>query len=315
MVHRLISGAVAFSAVVLVFLFSSCTDRVDVYYTASLDGNLLGCDCRGYPEAGLDKRVWYLKENPMPEGALLLDAGNVLETGRDPYLASLILKTYDEMGYTAAAVGTNELAEGIEALVERSEPDESPLFISHNLMVRETVDSPERPLSGEPLIHRDGDIRIAVTALADPGLFNPYMGLFKGQLSVADPLEVLKTQMKLSAEAGAEALILLAHGREEWIRGLMEELDIEDSGEILIAAVILAGEDKLIEDRLPRGIPLVSPGEEGNRLGVLELKLHKHRRPGWKNEFIGFHYLGLGDRTVAARGAEYAEYLDAKRPK
>ena len=78
-----------------------------------------------------------------------------------------------------------------------------------------------------------------------------------------------------------------------------------------MAAIILAGEEKLLEERLPGGIPLLSPGEEGNRLGILELR--PGRLGGWKNTYIEFHYLEPGDRTVAARGAEYARHLDAKR--
>ncbi|MCK5737019.1 MAG: hypothetical protein KAH21_11100, partial [Spirochaetaceae bacterium] len=66
--------AAVLSIIIAVFL-TSCADRVEVYYSASLNGNLLGCDCRGYPEAGLDKRAWYLDQNPLPANALLVDAG------------------------------------------------------------------------------------------------------------------------------------------------------------------------------------------------------------------------------------------------
>ncbi len=92
----------------------------------------------------------------------------------------------------------------------------------------------------------------------------------------------------------------------------IEPLNHRSEG-IPVVAVILAGEEKLLEEKLPGGIPLLSPGEEGNRLGKLKLRLANRRRPKWKNEFIEFHYLGPGDETVANRGAEYNDYLDSKR--
>lgn len=296
-------------------LMTSCARKVDVYYTASLNGNLLGCDCWGYPEAGLDKRAWYLAENPLPEGALLLDAGNILDTGRAPYLAGLILKTYAELGYQAVAVGTHELADGLEVLVDRSGPTSQVQFLAHNLEIRDDVDSPARPLSFEPFIHDSEDNRFAVVTLVDPEWFAPYLGLYEGRMSVADPAKILKNMSVEAAAAGAEVVILLAHGSESWIRSLMDDVSASGLYEIPVAAVILAGEEKLLEDKLPGGIPLLSPGEEGNRLGVLKLKLRGNRRPGWKNKFIEFHYLGPWDEIVAARGVEYAAYLDEIRLK
>ena len=292
----------ALLSLVIAGLLTSCADRVEVYYTASLNGNLLGCDCRGYPEAGLDKRAWYLDQNPLPANALLVDAGNILETGRDPVLTAYILKTYEELGYQAVAVGTNELADGPESLVDRVKAGS---FISHNI-----VSGPEgTALTAEPLIiNTETGIKVAVISLVDPDWFNPWLVRFNGSLRVDDPTVVLAAQLEMAVGTGADAIVLLAHGSEEWIRSLISEFD--DTG---ITAVILAGEEKLLEEKLPGGIPLVSPGDEGNRLGILELKLHGSGRSTWKNEIIEFHYLGLGDETVAARGAEYAEYIDTKR--
>jgi len=138
---------------------------VEIFYSSSLNGNLLGCDCWGYPEAGLDKRAWYLGEHPRPKGALLLDAGNVLETGRDPYLADLLLETYRELGYDAVAVGTHELSEGIDVLVDRAAAG---VLTSHNLLVD------GHPLTEEPVIrHTSSGVDLAVISLADPEWFAP----------------------------------------------------------------------------------------------------------------------------------------------
>ena len=292
-------------------MLTSCTPEVRILYTASLNGNLTGCDCWGYPEAGLDKRAYWFAGHPKSAGDILLDAGNILEEGRQQVLADLILETYRELGYDAVAVGLNELAEGPDVLAGRAadrpgRPE--PMLLSHNLVLD------GRPLASEPLYLNAGEDQgtpVAVVSLADPDWFEPYRHLLGGRLTIADPLTVLSETVGQAGDRGASALVLLAHGRESWIREFMDEASGVLAEGPPVAAVVLAGEEKLIEDRLAGGIPLVSPGEEGNRLGVLEVR--PGRRTRWRNEFIEFHYLGPSDPRVARRGDEYQTWLDTRR--
>ena len=298
----------AVAAMALILCLASCAPRARVLYTASLNGNLVGCDCWGYPEAGLDKRAYYLAGESVEDGGILLDAGNVLAEGRSPFLADLILQTYRELGYAAAAVGVNELAEGADLLALRASGNPGPPLLSHNLVLD------GRRLTTDPLIlpvGSDGPAAVAVIALADPEWFGPHLSRLDGRLTVADPAAALTESLRRAEAAGASAVILLAHGREDWIRSLMAASTEARKPGPPVAAVLLAGQERLIEERLPGGIPLLSPGEAGNRLGILEIRLAN--RPRWKNEFVEFHYLGPSDPQVAARGNEYQDWLDARR--
>ena len=44
--------------------FSSGTEekQIDIYYSASLNGNLDGCECKGNPRSGLVKRAVFLRK-------------------------------------------------------------------------------------------------------------------------------------------------------------------------------------------------------------------------------------------------------------
>ena len=290
-------------------LLTSCSPEIRILYSASLNGNLLGCDCWGYPEAGLDKRALYLADNPKQPGDILLDAGNVLEEGRQPFLADLILETYRELDYDAVSVGLNELAEGPETLAKRTDSEAEPRLLAHNLILD------GQSLSDGPLIvhpeasGRDG-VSGAIVSLADPEWFDPYLHLYNDHLTVEDCGKAFSRAAGRAEEAGSAGIVLLAHGREAWIRELADTALFRESS-IPVVAIVLAGEEKLIEDRLAGGIPLLSPGEEGNRLGILKLRLRTGGR--WKNEFIEFHFLGPGHPRIAARGEQYRTWLDEQR--
>lgn len=283
--------------------------RFSVAYTASLNGNLLGCDCHGFPEAGLDKRAWYLQHNPLSEDTILVDAGNIMEAGRDSVLASYILEIYEELGYHAMAVGIHELSEGLETLDARCSVNVDIPMLAHNLELE------GYPLSTAPLIHRmPGGTTVAVVALADPDWFAPYLERYDGKLKLINPITILTDQRRIAAEEGADAVILLCHGSEAWIREMAATTPLyEKEAGTPVMVVILAGEEKFIESELSGGIPIFSPGEEGNNLGVVDIRLRHRFPPRWKNKTITFHYLGPGDNTVILRGLEYASYLDKKR--
>ena len=76
-----------------------------VLYSASLNGNLDGCDCKSTPRAGLAARAAWLRSYPQREPVLLVDAGDLLDVVPDPELAREILESYAELGYDAVAVG------------------------------------------------------------------------------------------------------------------------------------------------------------------------------------------------------------------
>jgi 2',3'-cyclic-nucleotide 2'-phosphodiesterase (5'-nucleotidase family) len=61
------------------------------------------------------------------------------------------------------------------------------------------------------------------------------------------------------------------------------------------------------------GAILASPGEEGNRVGTLRLKLRGGRIVGYSNEFRLFEYLrDPDDSSVRKRVDQYREAMRAK---
>jgi 2',3'-cyclic-nucleotide 2'-phosphodiesterase (5'-nucleotidase family) len=309
---KFLSGGIYAAALILL---SSCTTaKFEIDYTGSLNGALHGCDCSGYPAAGLDKTALYLKSNPPENSRIILDAGNVFQTGRDAVLAELILDVYRDLGYAAVAVGINELSEGLDTLLLRSSENYTPGFLGNNLLIKN--ESRFIPLTPGPFIIRTDNLKTAVIALQDPKMFGPYLNLFNGKLAVADPEMILKELLENIKPDDADCVVILAHGREEWVREMLDgrrenkkdSFNLSDSA-VPVAAVILAGEEKLLQENLANGIPLLSPGKYSNYLGVLNVKISRNGKIKTKNKFISFHYLNPGDPVTAEKGREYDEYF------
>jgi len=79
-------------------LVSACGDTLAIYYSASLNGNLDGCNCDMNPVAGLVKRAAFLRSHERPKPSLLVDAGDILDELPDKELARHIFEVYQELG-------------------------------------------------------------------------------------------------------------------------------------------------------------------------------------------------------------------------
>jgi 2',3'-cyclic-nucleotide 2'-phosphodiesterase (5'-nucleotidase family) len=233
-----------------------------LWYTASLDGNLDGCTCVSHPRAGLVKRAAFLRTTPDRDRALLVDAGDLFDAGGDARLAAELLEVYGELGYDAIAVGDHEVALGgarLAALAARS-----PL-LAHNLSLRSDLDPPP-PLSAAPLIVEKSWGRIAIVALIDPSVLARYPPAILDSIRIASPEAAARLMLARLAADPTVLRVLLFHG--PW-----------EAADRLARAVagfhlIVVGHDGALHEPLRiRGAVLVSPGEEGNRLGMLELAI------------------------------------------
>ncbi len=282
-----------------------------LYYTASLNGNLDGCACKGQPRAGLAARAAWLNRLPREERlrSLRIDAGDLLDPSPDPLLAGQIFAAYGELGYDAIAVGEADLAsggqepaDGVEALLARR--GSSPL-LANNLIV-----CPDEArclfFSPDPLRFDRGGVRVGLFALVDPqvlALFPP--GLQAG-LKVQPPEAVARAMVARLRESEAELVVLLYHGPVE----RAEELARRVEG---IQVVIVGHEQRLVEPRRVKGAVLVSPGEEGNRVGVLRLTLGRDGRLSFSHEFRLFRFgVDPVDPGVQERIERYRRALRAR---
>jgi 2',3'-cyclic-nucleotide 2'-phosphodiesterase (5'-nucleotidase family) len=247
----------------MALLAAGCT-RTDgaLWYSASLDGNLDGCTCVSRPRAGLVKRAAFLRTAPERARALLVDAGDLFGTSGDDRLAVEILETYGELEYDAIAVGDQELSLGGAWLLAHA--GRFPL-VAHNLSLRPDIDPPP-PLSVDPLLVETPWERVAIVALIDPSVLERYPSAILDSIRIASPQVAARLQIAKLEQEPAALRVLLFHGPWEAAERLAAAVPGFD--------VVVVGHDGgLHESRRIRGAVLVSPGEEGNRVGMIELTI------------------------------------------
>lgn len=129
---------------------------------------------------GLSKKAYQLekiqKEHQLPH--LTLDAGNLLFKQQKPapglllqakITASGIIEAYNQMNYDAAAVGTYDLAAGLEFLKEKSRDSEF-TWLSANLVNK----SSGKPFFTPSITRRVGNITVGIIGLTAPvNTFSP----------------------------------------------------------------------------------------------------------------------------------------------
>jgi 2',3'-cyclic-nucleotide 2'-phosphodiesterase (5'-nucleotidase family) len=274
-------------------------ERTITILYSSLNGNLDGCDCKGHPQGGLVKRAAWLRTPDQPERILLVDAGDLLDPYPDPDLATAIFDTYLELGYTAIALGDQEFANGVESLLEYRE--RYPLM-AHNLTICPDDNRCIFFSTTPQILERDG-VRIGLFALIDPQVFTLYPAQLKKQIKVQDPETTACNQLAYLSEEGVELTVLLYHGPYQSARELAETVPGVD-------VLILAHEQRLIEPRRIGDTILTSPGEDGNRLGILTVKILPGGRIEYNSSFRLFSWHDdPDDPAVRRRIDEYKTKL------
>ncbi len=265
--------------------------ELTILYTNSLNGNLLGCDCKDVSRAGLVNRAAYLNDMKNRKNMLLLDGGDIFDAREDRLLSDFILDVYGRLGYDFAGIGDQEFSNGAEYLLEKIGffP-----FISHNLEIVDRSGA-DRPVTAGPAITRKNGNKIGVISVIDPDVFRFYGEEVTGRVKVSDPAAALRKQLDLLRDEGVDLIVLLFHG--SW--DAAEELVSSVPG---IDVAVVTHEQLLKEPEKINGTLLAAPGEQGNRLGILTLTVEKGDVAEYDNRFILFKYMITG-------GAPYAESL------
>ena len=273
-----------------------------IYYTASLRGNLDGCACERNRVAGLVKRAAFLRALPRSGADLRLDAGDILEATGDPDLSREILGVYRELGYAAVGVGETELSEGAQALLAYSR--HFPL-LGHNLSIR-TPSGRWQPLSAKPLLLTRAGVRIAILAVIDPRMLADHKGLKEGGIRLDEPGQTVTRLALESRRQGARLVIVLFHGPDAEARRLAEQNPAVD--------LVLFGHQGWIVPPEKSGRALIaSPGENGNRLGVLTLRLGSSGVESFEHRLVAFDYAkDPDDPSVRLRITAYRKKLQAR---
>jgi 2',3'-cyclic-nucleotide 2'-phosphodiesterase (5'-nucleotidase family) len=292
--------ALLLGAAALLSASSLAAQTLTIYYTASLRGNLDGCNCERNRVAGLVKRAVF--QRTIPRDALVLDAGDILDATRDPDLTREILAVYRELGYAAVGVGETEFSEGAEALAANAKRFP---FLAHNLSIRSPAGR-WAPISAKPLMLTRAGVRIGILGISEPKMFEGQKDLKEGSLRFDDPVQ---TGTRLAAESrrqGARLVIVLFHGEDAAARQLAEACPEVD--------LVLFGHAGWLVPPEKVGRALVaSPGEYGNRIGVLTLRLGPWGIAGFEHRMLVFRYdKDPDDPSVRERVRAYRKKLQER---
>ncbi len=256
--------------------------KLNVYYTSSLNGNLDGCDCKGAPRAGLVKTAVYLKSIDHSY-SVLLDAGDILDVQKDILLADYILNDFKNIGYDVIAVGDQEFSNGVDKLIEyRADYP----FLSNNLSLVST--QKEFLFSKEPLVIEKNKLKIGILSIIEPEVFYFYSESVKNSISVNPVIPASIEYLKKLKDKKVDIIILIYHGtylKAEEIAGKLNGIDV----------ILIGHEQRLIDAERINNTILVSPGQEGNRVGKLELTLKEGKLIKYKNSFKYFEYIAEPD--------------------
>ena len=135
-----------------------------IIYSASLNGNLDGCDCKSEPKAGLVKRIKYLKELASRDKILLIDGGDSLDLYPDKEISRIIFTLYAQIGYDVVGVGDQDFVNGAKHFLDNRH--NYPL-LSNNLTICPTSESCVI-FSGSPLFLVKNGIKVGIFSLLDP---------------------------------------------------------------------------------------------------------------------------------------------------
>lgn len=258
---------------ILIFftLFGLGAKEITILYTSSLNGNLDGCECKSAPKGGLVSSAVLLRQ--MAEEALYFDLGDSLDVYPDRDLSSIILTSYKDLGIDVSALGDQEFTEGVDWLLEQDFP-----YLAGNLQ----VDS--KPFGSEYIILEFDGIEIGVVSVTDPGTFFFADQAIKDRVTINDPAVFAAEAWELLDDEGVDVSILLFHGSADKAEVIFDDLHGYD--------IVLAGHDQRLIERSTEGDKRFfgSPGENGNRVGILKINVWGGRVRDIENSFRFFDY-------------------------
>jgi 2',3'-cyclic-nucleotide 2'-phosphodiesterase (5'-nucleotidase family) len=281
-------------------LFADQGNEITIYYSNSLNGNLVGCDCKGNPKAGLGKRVHYIRNYVDQSNAVLIDGGDMLDVYPDPEAARIIFSTYEELGYAAIGVGDQELSNGIDDFFEYS--NSYPL-LSENLSIVPSTGG-KKELEGSKIIKR-GKYTIGIFSITDPDIFVLYDNDIRKHLRVDDPVQAALRAIEDFSSKSPNIVILLYHGFSENAEDLLSRV----KG---IHVALISHEQKTIDAQTWHDTVVVAPGNDGNTLGMLTVRKNWLGSLRFDNRFRTFSFLDdPDDPSYQARIDEYMESLSS----
>jgi 2',3'-cyclic-nucleotide 2'-phosphodiesterase (5'-nucleotidase family) len=263
-----------FAAVLLIISVAglSAEPDISIYYTSSLNGNLIGCECKGVPKAGLSTTAAYLR-NLDPETSIILDLGDFSDARVDELLSDKLLGLFKGIGYTVSALGDQELGSGVDYFKSASRKLD---FISNNIKIDGDY------LSDGPLLIEKNGIKVGIAAVIESSVFFFYPDEVKSRIEVFNPAIAAADALAELKSKRSSYNILLFHGHSEEARAVFNQQEGWD-------AVLFAHDQMLIDETDGKRI-FASPGEEGNRVGRIDLSFRFKKLKEAENTIRYFKY-------------------------
>ncbi len=134
-----------------------------------------------------------------------------------------------------------------------------------------------------PVVIEKGSITIGIFSLIDPEVFTLYPDEFKSHIQISSEEATAENILCILEQEGVDLKILLYHGLYENALTLTESVKGID--------VIIVGHEQMLLDAIKVGDSIiVSPGEEGNRIGILSLSCSQNEIIDYNNSFKIFNY-------------------------
>ena len=245
---------------------------LSIYYTASLNGNLIGCECKGVPKAGLSTTAAYLRTLEAAN-SVIIDLGDFSDARTDELLSEKLVGLYSNLGYEFAAVGDQEFGNGADFFLSMSENFN---FLCNNMRVD------GEPLGDGPVVIEKNRIKLGFAAVIEPSVFFFYPDDLKRRLEITDPAAAASESLARLQRLGCDYNVLLFHGHSAAAREIFDGQPGWDA--------VLFAHDQALVDESPDGRIFASPGEEGNRIGRIALDFRFGRLVSAENSLRYFKY-------------------------
>lgn len=257
---------------------------LSLWHTGNVRGEREDCGCKKNPRGGLTRKATMIqnagksgRDLDKPDGALVLDAGDLLFAGvylerlaeKDKKLArsraEAIIKSFNIIGCQAFLPGEYDLALGVDTLMALKKQAKFP-WISANLR---RVGSKELLLPPTTLTEVAG-FKVLIIGLTNPKGNAATYYKDKG-VEVGDPEVALRAQAGVIKESGADVVILLSNLGLDGTRRLLEAVPRKD---VPVTAALVSNTARSTYDPVwAGGVPIVEAGNRGKFIGRLDLHI------------------------------------------
>ncbi|MCJ8499387.1 hypothetical protein [Desulfatitalea alkaliphila] len=245
------------------------SQRLRILVTGNLQGTLLPTwHCTGESIGGLPRRmsfVHFLRQESAEEAVPLLLIDNGAFFGRESefqlFYAEFYAAVFNRMGYDVINLGAPELTQG-DAVIDRMVQPAGFSLIGGNVR-RKAADTPWRPY----MVKTIGGVRVAMIGMVGPDRLAASGGVESGP-----PHQALRTLIEEIGDQ-ADLVILMAQMTPFQAAALTEDIPGVD-------ITVTGFSSDPFHDETPAGMLLMSPGSNGQFVGVLDVEVDLGRKNG-----------------------------------